>query len=69
MNQDHLDDEAEDARAMALAAAMADQHGGPDGAAQETAPHPYSALNPGCVLDALDSNGLRGDGPLAGVKR
>jgi Ser/Thr protein kinase RdoA (MazF antagonist) len=29
-----------------------------------TAPHPYSALSPDCVLDALDSIGLRGDGRL-----
>jgi Ser/Thr protein kinase RdoA (MazF antagonist) len=64
MNQDHFDDEEEDARAAALAAAMADQHGGPGGGAQETVPHPYSALNPECVLDALDSIGLRGDGRL-----
>jgi Ser/Thr protein kinase RdoA (MazF antagonist) len=28
------------------------------------APHPYSALSPDCVLDALDSIGLRGDGRL-----
>lgn len=29
-----------------------------------TASHPYSALSPDCVLDALDSIGLRGDGRL-----
>jgi len=29
-----------------------------------TVPHPYSALSPDCVLDALDSIGLRGDGRL-----
>ncbi|WP_229257545.1 serine/threonine protein kinase [Duganella callida] len=29
-----------------------------------TAPHPYSELSPDCVLDALDSIGLRGDGRL-----
>lgn len=27
-------------------------------------PHPYAALSPDCVLDALDSVGLRGDGRL-----
>ncbi|SFV01945.1 serine/threonine protein kinase [Pseudoduganella namucuonensis] len=27
-------------------------------------PHPYAALGPDCVLDALDSVGLRGDGRL-----
>lgn len=26
--------------------------------------HPFSALDPGCVLDALDSVGLHGDGRL-----
>ena len=26
--------------------------------------HPFSALSPDCVLDALDSVGLRGDGRL-----
>nr|WP_315400997.1 serine/threonine protein kinase [uncultured Duganella sp.] len=34
------------------------------GAVRAPAPHPYSALNPECVLDALDSIGLRGDGRL-----
>ncbi|MET3133863.1 Ser/Thr protein kinase RdoA (MazF antagonist) [Oxalobacteraceae bacterium GrIS 1.11] len=29
-----------------------------------TAVHPFSALSPDCVLDALDSVGLRGDGRL-----
>ncbi|MES2298746.1 MAG: serine/threonine protein kinase [Pseudomonadota bacterium] len=28
------------------------------------APHPFAALGPDCVLDALDSIGLRGDGRL-----
>ncbi|MES2152397.1 MAG: serine/threonine protein kinase [Pseudomonadota bacterium] len=28
------------------------------------APHPFAALGPDCVLDALDSVGLRGDGRL-----
>jgi Ser/Thr protein kinase RdoA (MazF antagonist) len=31
---------------------------------EDQAPHPYSALSPDCVLDALDSIGLRGDGRL-----
>ena len=29
-----------------------------------TSPHPYTDLTPDCVLDALDSVGLRGDGRL-----
>ena len=70
-NQDQIDDE-EDARAAALAAAMAGPQGGDSGdfadvdgtAAPAHVPHPYSALNPECVLDALDSIGLRGDGRL-----
>ena len=33
---------------------------GPDAAVQ----HPFSALDPGCVLDALDAVGLHGDGRL-----
>jgi Ser/Thr protein kinase RdoA (MazF antagonist) len=68
MNQDHLDedadDEAADARAAALAAGMLDQLAAVHDAPQEQVPHPYSALNPECVLDALDSIGLRGDGRL-----
>ena len=69
-NQDQLDDEEEDARAAALAAAMAGPQGGAHSADDEGVtvpahvPHPYSALNPECVLDALDSIGLRGDGRL-----
>lgn len=64
MNQDHFDDEEEDARAAALAAGMADALAGASDSPQEQAPHPYSALNPECVLDALDSIGLHGDGRL-----
>ena len=30
----------------------------------ETVQHPFSALDPGCVLDALDAVGLHGDGRL-----
>jgi len=67
MNQDHFDDEEEDARAAALAASMADPLTGTADSQQEQAPHPYSALNPECVLDALDSIGLRGDGRLLGL--
>jgi Ser/Thr protein kinase RdoA (MazF antagonist) len=32
--------------------------------AKDAPPHPFSALDPACVLDALDSVGLRGDGRL-----
>jgi hypothetical protein len=68
MNQDHLDEDAEDAaadaRAAALAAGMLDQLAGATEAPQEAPAHPYSALNPECVLDAVDSVGLRGDGRL-----
>jgi len=64
MNQDHFDDEEEDARAAALAAGMADALASAADSLQEQVPHPYSALNPECVLDALDSIGLHGDGRL-----
>ena len=30
-------------------------------------PAPYAGLTPDCVLDALDSIGLRGDGRLLGL--
>ena len=30
----------------------------------KASPHPYADLTPDCVLDALDSVGLRGDGRL-----
>ncbi|MET0266867.1 MAG: serine/threonine protein kinase [Duganella sp.] len=45
---------------------MAEPSGGePHAGVHNTAPaHPYSALTPACVLDALDSIGLRGDGRL-----
>ena len=62
-DEDEAADAAADARAAALAAAMADAHDG-DVARAAAAPHPYAALNPECVLDALDSIGLRGDGRL-----
>jgi Ser/Thr protein kinase RdoA (MazF antagonist) len=42
-------------------AAMHNENQPPDGA---TAVHPFSELSPDCVLDALDSVGLRGDGRL-----
>ena len=61
-HDDEAADAAADARAAALAAAMADQHDPQEAAT--AAPHPYAALNPECVLDALDSIGLRGDGRL-----
>ncbi|KQQ44482.1 serine/threonine protein kinase [Duganella sp. Leaf126] len=62
-DDDEAADAAADARAAALAAAMADAHDTTPASAV-TAPHPYAALNPACVLDALESIGLRGDGRL-----
>jgi len=57
-------DAAADARAAALLAAMADPIDADRPATAAAAPHPYAALDPSCVLDALESIGLRGDGRL-----
>ena len=57
-------DAAADARAAALLAAMADPIDADRPASAAAAPHPYAALDPSCVLDALESIGLRGDGRL-----
>ncbi|WP_227012303.1 serine/threonine protein kinase [Duganella sp. FT27W] len=43
---------------------MADPIDADSPATAAAAPHPYAALDPSCVLDALESIGLRGDGRL-----
>jgi Ser/Thr protein kinase RdoA (MazF antagonist) len=64
MDQDQFDDEAADARAAALAAAMAGPLSDPAQLQTAQQPHPYAALTPDCVLDALESLGIHSDGRM-----